>query len=397
LDIVEPTIQSLLNSKYNANQVIVVLAYEERGGPQVAKDMQYLVETYGREFMHMTSVEHPDGMPGELIGKGGNITWAAKQFVPYFEDHKIDPMRVVVTTLDADNRPHVSYFSSVAYAYVICPDKLRTSFQPIAMYMNNIWDVPPLMRVIATANSFWYVALALRPHMQRNFSSHSQGLSSLIGTDFWSVRTIVEDGHQFWRTYFRYDGQHEVFPIFVPIYQDAVLSSTLKKTLKAQFIQLRRWAWGASDIAYVAKKGFFTKNKVPKGDLIMKFFRLYEGHVSWATQYLILAYSGFLTVYLNPSAARSYFVANELPVIASLIQRVALIFLLATTYVTFRTLPPKPARYKNWRYIGIGVQWIFLPITTVVYNTFAGLYSQTRLMFGWYIGKFDATEKAVKK
>jgi hypothetical protein len=24
------------------------------------------------------------------------------------------------------------------------------------------------------------------------------------------------------------------------------------------------------------------------------------------------------------------------------------------------------------------------------------LYSQTRLMFGWYMGKFDVTEKAVK-
>ena len=39
----------------------------------------------------------------------------------------------------------------------------------------------------------------------------------------------------------------------MPIYQDAVLSSTYVKTLKAQFIQLRRWAYGASDVPYVAK------------------------------------------------------------------------------------------------------------------------------------------------
>ena len=35
-------------------------------------------------------------------------------------------------------------------------------------------------------------------------------------------------------------------------------------------------------------------------------------------------------------------------------------------------------------------------MTTIVYSAFAALYSQTRLMFGWYMGKFDVTEKAVK-
>jgi hypothetical protein len=41
------------------------------------------------------------------------------------------------------------------------------------------------------------------------------------------------------------------------------------------------------------------------------------------------------------------------------------------------------------------IQWIYLPVTTILYNALAGLYSQTRLMFGNYIDKFDVTEKAV--
>jgi hypothetical protein len=130
--------------------------------------------------------------------------------------------------------------------------------------LNNIWDAPAPMRVIATGNSFWNIILSMRPHMLRNFSSHAQPMEALIDTDFWSVRTIVEDGHQYWRTFFRYDGKHDVYPIYVPIYQDAVLTENYKKTLKAQFIQVRRWAWGASDIAYVAYLGFFRKNRIPK-------------------------------------------------------------------------------------------------------------------------------------
>jgi hypothetical protein len=96
------------------------------------------------------------------------------------------------------------------------------SYQPLPIYTNNIWDAPAPMRVIATGNSFWNIVLGLRPHMLRNFSSHAQSMAALIDTDFWSVRTIVEDGHQFWRTYFRFDGRHEVYPIFTPIFQDAV-------------------------------------------------------------------------------------------------------------------------------------------------------------------------------
>jgi hypothetical protein len=267
------------------------------------------------------------------------------------------------------------------------------------MFTNNIWDAPAPMRVIATGNSFWNIVLSMRQHMIRNFSSHAQSLQTLIDTDFWSVRTIVEDGHQFWRTYFRYEGKHEVYPLFVPIYQDAVLSNTYWKTLKAQFVQLRRWAWGASDIAYVAEKGFFTPNKVPKLDLIAKFWRLFEGHITWAVAPLILAFSAFIPPLFNPRNVASFnpdnFAAYQLPVIASTIQRIALVGILITLFLSLKMLPPKPARYKRHRTLFMVLQWVMLPVTTVVYNSFAALYSQTRLLFGRYLGAFDVTDKAV--
>ncbi len=91
----------------------------------------------------------------------------------------------------------------------------------------------------------------MRPHILKNFASHSQPLAALEGMDFWSTRTIVEDGHQYWRSLFYFEGKYSVVPIRVPIYQDAVIGDTLGETLKAQFIQLRRWDYGASDVAYV--------------------------------------------------------------------------------------------------------------------------------------------------
>jgi cellulose synthase/poly-beta-1,6-N-acetylglucosamine synthase-like glycosyltransferase len=390
-EILEPTIQSVLSSEYDMKRVIFVLAYEGRGGERVDVLANELVNEYRPKFKHAMAVKHPDDIPGEVRGKGGNITYAGRELQKYLEAANIDPLNVIVTTLDSDNRPHKYYLSALSYVYSLCPDPRVVSFQPIPMFTNNIWDVPAPMRVIATGNTFWNVVLSLRPHMMRNFSSHAQSMATLIDTDYWSVRTIVEDGHQFWRTYFRYDGRHEVYPLYLPIFQDAVLSTTLRKTLKVQFIQLRRWAWGASDIAYVLEKGYFSPNKVPRLDLLAKLMRLIEGHVSWATAPLILAFSAFVPMLFNPQD----YAANQLPHIASNIQRVALAGIFVTLFLSMKMLPPKPKRYKAHRTFFMIIQWVYLPVTTIVYNALSALYSQTRLMFGRYIGEFDVTDKAV--
>jgi len=88
-------------------------------------------------------------------------------------------------------------------------------------------------------------------------------------------------------------------PIYVPIYQDAVLSDTYLKTLKAQFVQLRRWAYGASDVPYVATR-IFTKNRnVPLIDGIAKFIRLLDGHVTLASVSILVAIGGWIPVLIN--------------------------------------------------------------------------------------------------
>lgn len=389
-DVLEPTIQSILDSDYDMSKVMVVFAYEGRDGAQSKAACKALVKKYGAQFMHAMAVEHPFN-PQEVRGKGGNITYAARKLVTYVKKQGIDPLNVIVTTLDSDNRPHKHYLSALSYMYAATDNPLYVSYQPVPIFTNNIWDVPAPMRVIATGNSFWNVVLSMRHHMIRNFSSHAQSLQALIQTDFWSVRTIVEDGHQFWRSYFAFEGKHEVYPLYVPIYQDAVLSNTLRKTLKAQFVQLRRWAWGASDVAYVAEKGFFTPNHVPRFDLVAKFGRLLEGHVTWAVAPLILAFSAFIPALFNPKD----FAANQLPLIASRIQTLALVGIFVTLFLSLKLLPPKPLRYKRRRTVWMVLQWVMLPVTTIVYNSFAALYSQTRLMFGRYMDQFDVTDKAV--
>ncbi|MFV0485086.1 MAG: hypothetical protein ACK5MU_02565 [Candidatus Saccharimonadales bacterium] len=395
LDVLTPTIESVKNTSFPNERIILVLAYEERGGADAKKTAIALEKKFKNTFKDFVLVEHPDGIKDEVIGKGGNITNAGRALQKYIEKKRMKYSDVIVTTLDSDNRPHETYFDQVAYEYVIREDRKRLSYQPVSLFMSNIWDAPAPMRIIAVSNSFWNIICSMRPHALRNFASHSQPLDALVEMDFWSTRTIVEDGHQYWRSLFHFNGSYEVVPIRAPIYQDAVLSDTIWKTLKAQFIQLRRWDYGASDVAYVGTKLFSKKRPMKFWDLFPKFLRLLDGHVTLAAVAPIVAFGGWVPLITNYQS-RSL-LAFHLPNIVSIIQLIASIGLFITIFLSLSMLPKRPARYKKSKNIVMLIQWILMPVTSIVYSSFAAFYSQTRLVLGKYMEKFDVTDKAVKK
>ncbi|MDR0397712.1 MAG: hypothetical protein LBH36_00815 [Candidatus Nomurabacteria bacterium] len=392
IDVLQPTIDTLITSGRN-QKLIVVLAYEERGGATTEETARQLEKLYRGKFYNFMLVKHPDGLKDEVVGKGANCTYAGDHLQKYLDKEGIKYSDVIVTTLDSDNRPHKEYFDYVSYEYICHENRKHLSFQPVAMFLSNIWDVPAPMRVIATGNSFWNLISSMRPHTLRNFAAHSQPMDALVEMGFWSKRTIVEDGHQFWRSYFYFNGDYAVKPIHVPVYQDAVMSFTYWKTIKAQFIQLRRWGYGASDVPYVATRVFTKKRKVPLMDGIAKFWRLVDSHVTLASVAPIVAFGGWVPMFINSGATRSV-VALQLPVVVSWIQRVAMIGLFITILLAVKTLPKRPAHYHKARTAMMVLQWILMPITSIAFNSAASLTAQVRLFFGAYMEKFDVTDKA---
>lgn len=391
-DVIEPTIKALTKVTYDKKNLLIFFAYEERGGEAIEATVKKLKSLYGDQFMDFVLSKHPKDLPNEVVGKGGNITYAGHRLKEYCDRNKIAYDKVIVTTLDCDNRPHPKYFDAVAYEYIVNENRNNMSYQPVSLFINNIWDVPAPMRVLATGNSFWNIISSVRPHTLRNFASHSQPLKALVGMNFWSVRTIVEDGHQYWRSYFYFKGNYTVQPILVPIYQDAVLSGTLKKTLKDQFKQLRRWSYGASDIAYVAMNIFTKDRDVPLMPALGRFIRLLDGHVTLACISFLVAFGGWVPLIVNPRASM-LIAAQQLPDAISKIQQVAMLGIIVTIVISFQIIPKRPARYKWTKSIFMFTQWILMPITAILYSALAAYVAQTRLMFGKYLDKFDLTEK----
>lgn len=395
LEVLVPSVEAVRDGTFPDDRIIFVLAYEERGGEEMEQTAQELKRKFAGVFKDFILVKHPDNLEHEIVGKGPNLVYAGHQLANYVEKSGIPKENIIVTSLDSDNRMSKKYLDYVAYEFCVRPDRQHYSYQPISIFTNNIWDAAAPMRVIAVSNSFFNIVSTMRPHALRNFASHSQPLAALEGMDFWSKHTIVEDGHQYWRSLFYFDGKYSVVPIRVAIGQDAVISNSFWKTLKAQFVQLRRWDYGASDVAYVGNYLFSKECKIPFWQLFPKFVRLLDGHVTLAYMAPIVAFGGWVPMLMNLSTRGA--LAFNLPNVVGVIQTIAAIGLIITVVTSLRMLPPRPKKYKKNRTFLMILQWILMPVIAIVYQSAAAFYSQTRLALGKYMEKFDVTEKVVKK
>lgn len=394
IEVIRPAIDALAKSDYDPKKILFVFSYEQRGGASSKATAMQLEKEFKHSFGEYVTYMHPDGIVGELKGKGANISFAGKKILQSIKKRGTPTQDVIVTTLDCDHRVHPEYLSRLTYAYCTNPNRRHSSFQPLALFNNNIWDVPAPMRVIATSNSFWVMIESVRQGRLRNFASHAQSLDALEDTDFWSITSPVEDGHQFYRSYFAFNGDYMVDPLFIPIYQDAVLAGSYPRTFTAQFKQLQRWAYGISDFPYVVKNSIKNK-EIPLGNKLIQIGRLLEGHISWSTAPLILTFAAWAPLYLNVSFNKQA-LAHQLPIVASNILTLATIGLFVTIWISFIMLPKRPPHHGRYKIIFMILQWVLVPITAIVFGAFAAISAQTRLMLGKYLG-FTVTEKAVKK
>ena len=193
-DVLGPTFTNLAQMDYDIKRRLVVfVAYEQRGGQAALDTVEQIRKHWQGTFRDLVFVEHPAGLPKEVVGKGANLSYTGPKVSEWVRKHRLDSKNVIITTLDSDNKPDKKYFSYLTYEWIMTPNRQQCSFQPICLFNNNLWDVPAPMRVAATSNSFWNVVSSMRPTTLKNFASHSQGLYPLEEMGFWSKRTIVED------------------------------------------------------------------------------------------------------------------------------------------------------------------------------------------------------------
>lgn len=393
-EIIEPAIQSIADSNFPKSQIIILLATEERENPETRiPKVEYLKQKFEGVFHDFLVTTHIVET-GEMKCKASNATFAAKKLMVYLDEKKIDYKRVVFSNLDCDSVVHSEYFAALTFAYITNPKRLQRAYQPLPVYHNNIWDTNAIVRLVVTGSSFWHLFQSTRREMV-TFSSHSEPFDTLVKVNFWPVNMISEDSVIYWKCLAYFDGDYEVCPIRLPISLDAVLAETYWKTVKNQYKQKRRWAYGVENFP-VTMRSLWPNKKIALHDKLKRTFELIEGHYSWATTSFILAFLGWLPIIIGGASFRQSVLAHNLPFITQTLMQVSMAGFIVSVPLSLISLPPKPKRYKNTKYFMMLFQWILAPIVALL-SALPAIDSQTRMLTGNYFGEFWVTEKMKKK
>ncbi|MDC4222693.1 MAG: hypothetical protein MPW15_00195 [Candidatus Manganitrophus sp.] len=201
--------------------------------------------------------------------------------------------RVILSAFDADTCVDRQYFGCLTYNYIIQPQRTRSSYQPLPMYHNNIWDAPSFARVVANSTTFWHMVQSIRPDLLITFSSHAMSFQALVEVGYWPVDVISDDSVIFYSCYLYYGGQYETIPLYVPVSMDANLAESYWRTLINQYKQMRRWAWGIEKFPLMMR-GFLIDRAIPLRKKIKHVFRMLEGNYSWASAPFVIPVFGSL-------------------------------------------------------------------------------------------------------
>ena len=391
-EVVKESFESLTHANYPKEKMMVVLATEESAG-DFAKDVaEKTQKDFGNKFGAFLVTVHPKDLPGEIPGKGGNETWAAKEAKKLLIDGKFDPKNVLVSSFDVDTQIFPEYFGKLAHTFLSEENRLRAIYQPIPFFTNNVYDSPAIARVISFSSTFWQLMQQSRPERLTTFSSHSMPLKALVEIDFWKTNVVSEDSHIFWQCLLHYNSNWKVIPLFYPVYMDANVDRTFWKTMLNQYKQQRRWAYGAENFAFFSfiflKDSFLFKGKqqFPFWKKVYWFLTILEGSHSWATNSLLIFLLGWLPLILGGSQFNLMLLSFSLPRITRYIMTLASIGIVTSAIMSLNFLPPKPPQYGRWRYLLFLIQWVLMPLNLIIFGSFPALDAQTRLMFGKYMG-----------
>ncbi len=392
---IDPAIKSIAESEYPNDKIIILLATEERENKEKReRKVKFLTEKYKDVFRDFLVTTHQVA-DGEMKCKASNATYAAKKLRIYLDEHKIDYERVVFSNFDCESVVHPQFFAALTYEYIIDPNRLKRAYQPIPLYHNNLWDTNAFVRVIVTSSSFWHMFQSTRREMV-TFSSHSEPFKTLIDVNYWPVNMISEDSIIYWKGYSYYHGDYAVTPIYLPISMDAVLADTYMGTIKNQYKQKRRWAYGIENFP-VIMRAIWPDKKISLKDKIKIAFEMLEGHHSWATAPFILAFLGWLPLIFGGTEFNQTSLAHMLPFVTRFLMLLAMTGLIVSVSLSMFLLPKRPSKYSRKRYIHMVLQWLLVPIIAPTLGAIPAIDSQTRILFKKYFTEFWVTDKTIKQ
>jgi len=382
VDILRTTLRHVAEQDFPRDRLAVVLAFEARdeAAPRRAR---LLTQEFEGQFGRLWATFHP-ALPGEVAGKSSNEAWAARIAKERLIDEAgVDIECTTITTCDADSRLSARYFSALTCQFLTGPaDRI---FQPVILFYSNIWRVPAPSRVINSVHSLWQLARLTRTDKLVPQSTYSMALSSCVAVDYWDVDVIPEDSHMFFKMLFRLPNV-TVEPVYLPVVSDAAESASYVSTLRSQFHQEKRWAWGVADVPYVVLGLLRGGSRQWYRGL-----RYVEEHLSWPLSPFVITFGGTAPGFFNHAFARTS-MGHLLPNLCSYLLTASLASMGAMVIVDHKLKPAPPLTGHPLMGVRYLLEWALMPAVGIALSALPGLVAHVRLLTGRYL-EYNVTEK----
>ncbi len=391
LHILERTLNSLAVQEMSLKQIVPVIAMEANE-PKTDRDIKLkaIKEKFGDKFGGLFTTVH-ELKPGEVAGKASNERYAAIWVKKnYLDKNKIDINYVTVTSCDADHRFHPKHFAALTFKFLDNPERYRMFWQPAVMFYNNIWEIPAITRVPNTLMTIFNLSQLPRHDRLINAQNYSLSFKLLDKVDYWDPDKIPEDWGIFFKAFYKVGGGIEVEPLYLPLMADAAQSNSFWKTLKNQYQQIQRWAWGVSDDPWIIKSYLLAKD-IPFWDKTTRLFQVIWAHFLWPVYWFIITLGLTIPTLLNPAFGRTA-LGYTIPKLSSYILTISLVFLIIMFVIDNIQKPEKPKDFPAWRVILLPFEFVLMPIAGFFFAALPGLDAHTRLMLGKYM-EYKVTEK----
>lgn len=397
--VVRETLKALMRVSYPAKRMVIVLAGEARFSSVIEEVEREILPEFNDAFRAVFLTKHPPGQPGEIPGKGSNLNYAGRTVLPELLALGLEPDLTIASSFDIDTIVHKQYFSALTYTYLTVKEPTRSSYQPMALYNNNLWESPAMVRVAMFGTSFWLMQELARPEGMMTFSSHSMSLRMLMDVGFWQKDVVSEDSRIFLQGLIKYHGRYRVTPIHLPVSMDTVMTDDYWKAMPALYKQLRRWAWGMENFPFMMETVARDK-KFPLWKRITWIFKQVEGGVMWATAPVLIFILGFLPFWAAPTSFHSFVLFQNTPFTLQWLMRLSMLGLFLSAGLSLTLLPPPPQhRSKPFSYLIILLQWVLSPVTYIIFGSVPATDAMTRLMLGgkYRLGFFVSPKRSIQK
>ncbi len=384
------TLQNLTKQTFPRENLTVVVSFESREGEAAKEKAKKLKNEFKNRFGNLMMVFHPD-LAGEVKGKSSNVAWGAKlakQELIDKQKYSID--YATITSNDADALVHPQYFAYLTFKFLDDPRRYEKTWQSAIQFYNNIWRLPAATRAYNRMSSVVQTGILLRKDRLINFSTYSISLKLVDKVGYWDTDVIPEDYRMFFKLFYATKGRLEVEPIFLPSFCDAAEAKGFWKTMKNQYEQVKRWAWGVSDDAYIIYK-WLTVPKMPLVEKTIRSLYVVKDHILWPVNWFAITLGANIPPLLNKDFGRTI-IGKTLPQVSSGILTLSLVALVAIIFVDWRQKPKAPEGTSWWRKALTPFEFVLLPVVGFFFTALPGLDAHTRLLLGRYL-EYRVTEK----